>query len=186
MEVDDPSSSRVVELRVSTKILSLASPVFAAMFGPRFTEGQRLDTAEPIHVKLEEDDASAMKTILQVLHYCRNTVAKPSSAKELACIAIHCDKYDCRVALSPWTYYWFHDFESSLLSSSEELSYVLLAAYKFDQWEHFSKISASAIERLTPGFPAKWHDHEMFSLLPEAVSGMSTLPRHEPYAKLRL
>lgn len=109
---------------------------------------------------------------MQVLHYYRNTDLKPMDAEGLACLAVHCDKYDCRVALLPWTYYWFHNLEP-LSQSSEDLSFLLLAAYKFDEREHFSNVSAMLLKRLTLDTRSKWHDHEMLSLLPETFSSMS-------------
>jgi hypothetical protein len=111
LEIDDPDSPTTIQFLISTRILSVASPIFASMFGPHFVEGQRLRVEKFIRIKLEDDNSHAMKTILEAFHHYHNTDLKPLNAKELACLAIHCDKYDCRAVLRPWTYYWFHNLE---------------------------------------------------------------------------
>ena len=53
-----------VGLQVSSKVLSLASPVFKAMFGPHFAEGQGQASSTKIRrVKLHDDDVEAMKIL---------------------------------------------------------------------------------------------------------------------------
>ena len=62
------------ELQVSSKILSLASPVFKAMFGPRFAEGQGCaSTKESRRVKLSEDDAEAMSILCEFIQHTTNS-----------------------------------------------------------------------------------------------------------------
>jgi len=142
------------------------------MFSSNFIEGQSSNVGELTNVKLKDDNFHAMKTILQILHYHRDSELELITAEELACLAIHCDKYDCRTALQPWTFYWFRNL-GSCFQSSEELSFLLLAAYKFDTRELFAKVSVMALKQLTLEYPTKWYDHEMLSLIPETVSGMS-------------
>jgi len=170
-EIYDTHRSRTVELLVSTKVLCLASLVFAAMFEPYFAEGQKKAAREPVRVKLEDDDARAMKTILRALHYHPIGELEPSNAKELACLAIHCDKYDCRASLKSWIYCWFSLLEPRS-EEPEHLSFLLLAAYKFTEPKQFANISALIVNKMPPEFPATSYDHEMFSLLPETVTGM--------------
>lgn len=56
--------SKNVSLRVSYKALSLASPVLAALFSPRFSEGQLLSSSTDVRkVPLREDDPDAMTQI---------------------------------------------------------------------------------------------------------------------------
>ncbi|KAK4691001.1 hypothetical protein P7C71_g5911, partial [Lecanoromycetidae sp. Uapishka_2] len=52
------SSNSIVHLRVSSRVLSLASPVFAAMFSPRWYEVN--ESSSPRKIALPEDDPIAM------------------------------------------------------------------------------------------------------------------------------
>jgi hypothetical protein len=46
-----------IRLRVYSQCLRSASQVFAAMFGPNWSDGQRLSRESPTEVPLPEDDA---------------------------------------------------------------------------------------------------------------------------------
>lgn len=91
----------VKQIRVATKVLSLASPVFAVMFGPQWAEGQGLSTIDPPSVRLKEDDPDAMQCMLSVLHY-RKIVSTKVPLLLFKKVALLCDKYDCSVAMSSW------------------------------------------------------------------------------------
>ena len=82
------------ELQVSTKILSLASPVFSALFNPRFAEGQ-LVPCKPSHIKLPDDDAESMRFMCAVLHH-KSTCANATGLERLERLAVLTNKYDVR------------------------------------------------------------------------------------------
>jgi hypothetical protein len=68
-------------LRVSSVILASASPVFKAMFGPSFAEGQGHRTAEePREVPLHDDDLGAMIRLCRLLHHQPDQEAFPHGA----------------------------------------------------------------------------------------------------------
>ncbi|KAL1640813.1 hypothetical protein SLS58_006636 [Diplodia intermedia] len=56
-------------LRVHSVVLKLASPVFRAMFGPHFSEGQNLSEANPKEVPLPDDPPESMTLICEILHH---------------------------------------------------------------------------------------------------------------------
>ena len=65
-------------LRVSSVILSSASPVFKAMFGPNYAEGQGQRSAgEPREVPLFDDDLCAMARLCRLLHHQPDQEAFP-------------------------------------------------------------------------------------------------------------
>lgn len=102
--------SKNVFLRVSSKALSLASPVFAALFSPRFSEGQPLSSSTEVRrVPLPEDDPEAMTQICYAIHFYA-TVPRTISMSLLEGIASLCDKYDLAVALAAWSELWLRDF----------------------------------------------------------------------------
>ncbi|KAI7277108.1 hypothetical protein KC335_g99 [Hortaea werneckii] len=56
-------------IRVSSAVLSLVSPVFKAMLGPRFREGsESRSSSQPKEISLPEDDGIAMKHLCLLLH----------------------------------------------------------------------------------------------------------------------
>ncbi|KAL9100629.1 MAG: hypothetical protein Q9163_004015 [Psora crenata] len=98
-----PMGQEQTHLHVSSNVLSLASPVFAALFSPTFAGGVRpLPCADPPEIPLPDDDRKAMKLICLVLHY--HAVASWQVSLELLKkIATECDKYDLARALRGWS-----------------------------------------------------------------------------------
>lgn len=97
-----------VRLRVYSQCLRAASKVFNTMLGPYWSEGKGLTSQSPREISLEEDDASALRTILCVLHHSNTEV--PDSATltptEILNIAVTSDKYDLAVALKYASAQW--------------------------------------------------------------------------------
>lgn len=62
--------SEATPIRVSSRVLSLASPVFAAMLGPNFAEAQPLsdNVSREWTVSLPDDDLHAMQRLCRFLH----------------------------------------------------------------------------------------------------------------------
>ncbi|KAH8901877.1 hypothetical protein BR93DRAFT_932708 [Coniochaeta sp. PMI_546] len=97
-----------VRLRVYSQCLRAASKVFNTMLGPHWSEGKGLTSQSPREIPLEEDDASALRTILCVLHHSNTEM--PDSATltptEILNIAVASDKYDLAVALKYASAQW--------------------------------------------------------------------------------
>ena len=92
----------VSHIKVSSKILSVASKPLRALLSDKFKEGQQLiekknGRSGPAYVELPEDDKEAMLVLCQVLHF-RKVEGCPS-INLLNNVAILCDKYDCSQAL---------------------------------------------------------------------------------------
>src|SRR4051794_17173232 len=102
LKCQDHDTGITMLFRVSSKVLRLASPVFVGMLSPCFREGQSLLQGECPVVELEDDDASMMSLIINILHYQAGDQDHTMDAERLARLAIHCDKYDCIKALGPW------------------------------------------------------------------------------------
>jgi hypothetical protein len=171
----DPDGDAVLEigstdvkghLRVSSKVLALASPVFAAMFGPQFLEGSILAQSKaPITVPLPEDNPDAVTLLVNILHLRTNEVPTNPSLKTLEEFAVLCDKYDCSRAIRPWSMLWLQAYESH--AGEKDYDVLLVIAYALDLPQSFHKISRGIIIKrqgpLTNFPPAE--------LLPEAVLG---------------
>lgn len=80
------------ELQVSSKVLSLASPVFKALFSPNFAEGQPTSN-KGSRIHLHDDDAESMRFMCAVLHH-KCTSANRIGLERLERLAVVTDKYD--------------------------------------------------------------------------------------------
>lgn len=90
-----PSRQPSVKLLVNSRVLSFASPVFAAMFGGHFAEGQDLSSARPQEVSLPEDDPVSMEILCNIAHMKISEMPAEMEHTALADFAILCDKYRC-------------------------------------------------------------------------------------------
>jgi hypothetical protein len=165
----DGDSGTISSFRVSSKILRLASPVFLSMLSPSFKEGQELLHADRVDIDLEDDDASLMSLILDVLHFKANSEDHVLDSERLARLAIHCDKYDCTRALGPWVSTWFENVVGTG-RPGVDLGFQLLAAYMFNDAKRFSEISKATLNDVTPDFSAQWLQEETLALLPTSIS----------------
>lgn len=127
LEVGPPSAKR--SLRVSSKALSLGSPVFAAMLNSTFMEGAVPADGSPRSIPLPEDDPRAVTTLCNVLHH-QSDYVRVERFKDLDRLAILCDKYDCARALRPWTTLWLQKWCGSLDGEDDYLK-MLYISYAF-------------------------------------------------------
>jgi hypothetical protein len=89
------TDSDAVHLLVASKVLSLASKVFEAIFNNGFAEGQNLSPTSPREVPLPEDNPVHMTTVCKLLHMQTSDVPERLAVADLADFALLCDKYDC-------------------------------------------------------------------------------------------
>jgi hypothetical protein len=139
------------------------------MFSPCFREGQDLFQGECPVIELEDDDASIMGLIVNILHYRAGDEDHIMNAERLARLAVHCDKYDCTKAVRPWVPIWFENLES-MDQPNMEFAFKLLAAYLFNHSERFRNISKMALEELIPGFSTEWEEEDTLTLLPTNIA----------------
>ena len=80
------------EFQVSSKVLSLASPVFKALFSPNFAEGQTI-SSNAIRIRIHDDDAESVRFVCAILHH-RSACANGVGLERLERLAVITDKYD--------------------------------------------------------------------------------------------
>ena len=132
------------ELQVSSKVLSLASNVFKAMFGPYFAEGKATTSNHPCRVNLSEDDPELMAILCNILHHRTQSVARKPELHFLEQLAILIDKYDCSDSLRSWTQLWL----IVLYTEAEDRSAVgrlLYPAFIGDDAQAFQKITRTMV-----------------------------------------
>jgi len=118
-----------VRLRVYSQCLRSASPVFRVMFGPNWSEGQKLSSDSPTEVPLSDDDADAMRIICYVIHNRNDLVPQHLSAKDVLQIAIEVDKYELVTALKFASVEWV---KPQVGAERVEMGHRLASAFLFD------------------------------------------------------
>ncbi|EME88862.1 uncharacterized protein MYCFIDRAFT_35290 [Pseudocercospora fijiensis CIRAD86] len=125
-----------LRLRVSSKVVSLASPVLKAMLSPHFREGTTLATASYVEIELPEDDAKTMKTLFLIMHSKNDRLGSMVNLKVLAETV---DKYDCVAAVGTAAYYWISKAMEN--ADEDDLQDLLHYAYLLRQHELFATIA---------------------------------------------
>ena len=165
------TGDEVTLIRVHSKVLSLASPVFAAMLSPRFAEGQALEANRGLvesttTIDLPEDDPKAMSFLCRTLHFKENGAQRKLYSPEfLMGLAVICDKYRMSRALSPWSNIWMERFQ---LEDQDEYFDAAGISYGLEHHESFWKNTRDILRHSTP---AKLNIEH--SLLPCNVIGKS-------------
>ncbi|KAL0633411.1 hypothetical protein Q9L58_007724 [Maublancomyces gigas] len=138
-------------LVVSSKVLSVASPVFAAMLSPHFREGSSLSSTCPTQIPLPDDPPVAVTTIVNILHF-RNDSVWVCTFEELFDIALVADKYDLALALGPWRHVWLMripdyivDVDGCPGQDSNRESREIFIRYVFKDPDGFEKVTKQAI-----------------------------------------
>lgn len=154
---------------VSTKVLSLASPVFLKLLGPRFLEGQQLANTYRPEIALYQDSPAIMGVIFTILHYQEPEEMSEMSTQWLAGFAIHCDKYMCTKALWHRVHIWLCNYNEEIMTPQNHGN-LLLAAYLFRDSKHFTVFSREAQLKLPVAFSIEWEKSEILNSLPDAVT----------------
>jgi hypothetical protein len=132
-----PHEGTAAVFLVSSVILSLASPVFEAMFSGNFAEGQALSVNSPREVPLPDDDLQSMLLICNITHMQTPALPKKLSIDDFANFATTCDKYQCIEAVEAWSKVWaaniFQDPVSDKFESMILATYVLDIPHEFYQ-----------------------------------------------------
>ena len=129
----------VRNILVSSVVLGLASPVFAAMFDGRFSEGQNLSPASPRTVPLPDDDPESIIMICKIAHMQTSELPLKLAVTVVSKIALACHKYDCANVVRPWAIIWI----GALLEDLEAADFekMLLATHLLDLPREFFRVS---------------------------------------------
>ena len=167
-------------IRTSSKVLSLASPVFARMLGTHFAEGQSLlekgslenSAVSPTEVTLPDDDPEAMILFCDTIHYKKH--ATPDIALSLlAKMASVSDKYDASLALSSSSEVWLSKYQGSK-EGEGCFGRMLWISYALGNHRAFSRISREMI-RACDHDELAGQEHEIgCTSLSETIIGMFT------------
>ncbi|KAH7125572.1 hypothetical protein B0J11DRAFT_434683 [Dendryphion nanum] len=126
-----------LKLKVNSKILSLASPIFHHMFDGRFAEGQNLSAATPKEILLPSDKANLMQMLCLLVHFRCSRLPRTVDIETLADFAVLCDKYQCIEAAGwmsrGWVTSWLPHPKTANFEKLLFVTYVLGLPDEFNQ-----------------------------------------------------
>lgn len=151
--------------RVSSSILTLASPVFAALLGPHFREGQGERSPEdPREISLPDDEALAMSDLCNLLHFKTPKGLRAGTfASRILSLAIAVDKYGCSEALrlqgQGLLLQWSNECDWSKRPTAPELGAMASAAYLFENESAFTSLTSRLTKEGNEGLTWMFNSH---------------------------
>lgn len=170
-------------LRVSSVILASASPVFKAMLGPNFSEGQDARSVQnPKDISLPDDDAAAMTRLCYLIHHQHDSQAEESpesGAKSLFALAMATDKYACTTALNITGHFLLSNFSTPAITSiltAGALLNLSAAANLFDNRRYFNYFTRCLALDTTERYSSLAKHPALAMLSPSILSKFRRLP----------
>lgn len=123
------------KIRVSRKVLTLASSVFRAMLGGshfRHTSEPTLTVDGTQIISFHEDDYESMIIILNILHFKHSLVPLEVEWDRLYHLAQICDKYDLFESLAHWPNKWSKKWTDSVEEDGYEDWLFIAIAFRRD------------------------------------------------------
>ncbi|KAL8678196.1 MAG: hypothetical protein Q9224_007136, partial [Gallowayella concinna] len=111
------------KFRVSSKAMSLASPVWRAMLSPK--SGFKEASLDHEDIPFPEDSPQAVFIVFLICHMRFQDVPETLEFEQLVDVCAVCDKYDCVSLLRPWLSKWVEPWKKSVTRSGfEEWAYI--------------------------------------------------------------
>ena len=144
------------QIPACSQVLSTASDVFAAVFSDCFAEGQNLSASDPKVITLPDDDAEAMRTVVDTLHFRDPDFRATPDLQELLNIARSVDKYQITSAVVYPSYTWLSIIDKGRFENCVSL---VVASYLMRDTESFRRHT----RRLVMGH--RWHAGNLIEAL---------------------
>lgn len=147
-----PERVQEMEMRVSSRHLTLASRVFRVMFDGNFRERVSPGESQPKVIPLPEDDPEAMVILLGIIHGLTRRVPRRVEPSLLLKIAILIDKYELHEVSEILTDEWFSVNWNSRSYSSIHYSGWIYLCWVFQKRSEFSQTTRLAILKCNSHF----------------------------------
>jgi hypothetical protein len=166
-DIVEPISQTIYKthLMVSSKHMSLASPVFKAMLQGGFREGEELRGMKKISLPLPDDDTEAMKILIHLIHCKLNFVPLEVNLELFTNIAILVDKYRMHEVLRIMAPIWTKHLEADMLKTWNSCVRWICIAWVFGMREEFRKATQFLHQRSVKHI-SELMQEENLSLLP--------------------
>lgn len=115
-----PAPLNLINLRVSSSVLCLVSPVFSALFNGPMAEGQAFrapGSPRPFPLTLPEDDPAIFSILANVTHHRADRIPYLPSSTTLVALASLVDKYACAPSVMPYGVIWIQRATSETRTS---------------------------------------------------------------------
>ncbi|KAK5651189.1 hypothetical protein OQA88_12737 [Cercophora sp. LCS_1] len=129
-------------LRIHSLFARTTSPVFNAMLGPSFAEGQQLAKDGRVQFALPEDNSDALEIILNVIHSRTDNVPATLTGEQLYEVAILTDKYEFHRAMGLAFHLWF---QLDGIRDSSDLWLLALAASLLGEETYFYAATSALV-----------------------------------------
>ena len=133
---------------VSSKHLSLASPVFRKLLNSKLLEGEALRINKCLDLALPEDDVYAFSLIMKIVHLRNNSLPSTVSLSTLTSLAVLVDKYEFHESVTAWAGPWAAKVSKAPLHYRNEFAYWICVCWVFGLSDKFAKITAGASKQL--------------------------------------
>ncbi|PQE15496.1 BTB POZ domain-containing protein [Rutstroemia sp. NJR-2017a WRK4] len=166
-DIAEPISQTIYKthLMVSSKHMSLASPVFKAMLQGGFREGEELRGMKKISLPLPDDDTEAMKILIHWVHCKLNSVPVKVNLELFTNIAILVDKYRMHEVLKIMTPIWTKHLEADMMKTWNSVVRWICIAWVFGMHEEFQK-ATQILHQQSKKHISQRMQEENLSLLP--------------------
>ena len=142
---EEKESCHAVRMRVSSKHLTLASPVFRSMFEVKYKEGLSLQSQGHAELLLPEDNPAAFLIILHLIHGQPRKVPRKITLNMLTELAILVDKYDLLEPVEMFLDYWLQDLTSTIPRTlDDDLLPWICISWVFKKSNIFKKVTKIA------------------------------------------
>ncbi|MCJ1383322.1 hypothetical protein MMC17_006435 [Xylographa soralifera] len=160
------SNSQEIQVRVSSKHLTLASRVFDSMLKPGFSEGDKLRSQGHAALRLPEDNPAALLILLNLMHGRFKAVPRKVDLSMLTELATLVDKYELLEITEMFQGSWMEVLEKSITEEfNDDLLPWICISYVFKKAEIFQRVTRIAQMR------SKGPIEEYRLPIPESVLG---------------
>jgi hypothetical protein len=170
-EVEAPKPHREIHMLVSSKHLMLASPVFKAMLQhSNFREGDTLQSSGQVKVPLPDDDPTAFKILLDIIHGRVRQVPRQVNLQIMTDLSVLVDKYQMLEVVELYAEIWMSTLKMCVPNFfTADLLPWLSISWVFGLADQFKQITRIAMR----GSTDKFGQHESYLPIPQHVFGKS-------------
>jgi hypothetical protein len=139
-----------IEMKVSSRHLILASPVFKKMLKGQWHESAALLSRQPVQLPIEDWDADAMCILMNIIHGKTRRVPRSIDLIMLAKMSVLVNYYDCLEVVDLFSNMWIRDLEKSMPKTyCKDLILWILISHVFRRARLFKTATHRALEYST-------------------------------------